>query len=155
MSATTRWFNPIRRKPCKFLFPVTSGGAFEIADIQGHITQQGTQYSGSGNLVIHLANQSGVATGDGYDTYPPIPISFTNWNVPDGQTVTSGTIDVSPGITLLRQCARSQGDHRSHSGPHLVPGGRGAGRSGRNDEPDPAPTIHCASRANCLFHGAE
>ncbi len=88
-------------KPCKFLFPVTSGGAFEIADIQGHITQQGTQYSGSGNLVIHLANQSGVATGDGYDTYPPIPISFTNWNVPDGLTVTSGTIDISPGITLL------------------------------------------------------
>ena len=88
-------------KPCKFLFPVTSGGAFEIADIQGHITQQGTQYSGSGNLVIHLANQSSAASGDGYDTYPPIPISFTNWNIPDGLTVTSGTIDVSPGITLL------------------------------------------------------
>jgi hypothetical protein len=88
-------------KPCKFLFPVTSGGAFEIADIQGHITQQGTQYSGSGNLVIHLANQSSAVSGDGYDIYPPIPISFTNWNVPDGLTVTSGTIDVSPGITLL------------------------------------------------------
>ncbi len=87
-------------KPCKFLFPVTSGGAFEIADIQGHITQQGTQYSGSGNLVIHLANQSSATSGDGYDLYPPIPISFTNWNVPDGLTVTSGTIDVSPGITL-------------------------------------------------------
>ena len=88
-------------KPCKFLFPVTSGGAFEIADIQGHITQEGTQYSGSGNLVIHLANQSSARSGDGYDLYPPIPISFTNWNVPDGLTVTSGTIDLSPGITLL------------------------------------------------------
>ncbi len=88
-------------KPCKFLFPVTSGGAFEIADIQGHITQQGTQYSGSGNLVIHLAKQSSATSGDGYDLYPPIPISFTNWNVPDGLTVTSGTIDLSPGITLL------------------------------------------------------
>jgi hypothetical protein len=88
-------------KPCKFLFPVTSGGAFEIADIQGHITQQGTQYSGSGNLVIHLANQTSAASGEGYDAYPPIPISFTNWNVPNGLTVASGTIDVSPGITLL------------------------------------------------------
>ena len=83
-------------KPCKFLFPVTSGGAFEVGDIQGHVTQQGTQYSGNGNLIIHLANQS----SGGYDIYPPIPISFTNWSVPDGLTVSSGTIDVSPGITL-------------------------------------------------------
>ena len=83
-------------KPCKFLFPVTSGGAFEVEDIQGHVTQQGTQYSGNGNLIIQLANQ----TSGSYDIYPPIPISFTNWNVPDGQTVASGTIDVSPGITL-------------------------------------------------------
>ena len=83
-------------KPCKFLFPVTSGGAFEVEDIQGHVTQQGTQYNGNGNLIIHLANQS----SGGYDIYPPIPISFTNWNVPDGQTVASGTIDVSPGISL-------------------------------------------------------
>jgi hypothetical protein len=83
-------------KPCKFLFPVTSGGAFEVEDIQGHVTEQGTEYSGNGNLIIHLANQS----SGGYDIYQPIPISFTNWNVPDGQTVASGTIDVSPGITL-------------------------------------------------------
>lgn len=83
-------------KPCKFLFPVTSGGAFEVEDIQGHTTQQGTQYSGSGNLIIHLANQ----TSGGYDTYPPIPINFTNWNVPDGATVSAGTLDVSPSLTL-------------------------------------------------------
>jgi hypothetical protein len=83
-------------KPCKFLFPVTSGGGFEVEDIQGHVTQQGTQYSGSGNLIIHLANQSSGS----YDTYPPIPISFTNWNVPDGANVASGTLDISPSLTL-------------------------------------------------------
>jgi len=83
-------------KPCKFLFPVASGGSFEIEDIQGHVTQQGTQYSGSGNLIVHLANQS----SGGYDTYPPVPVSFTNWNVPDNLNVASGTFDVSPSLTL-------------------------------------------------------
>lgn len=83
-------------KPCKFLFPVTSGGAFEIADIQGHVTQQGTKYSGSGNLIIHLANES----SGGYDVYPPIPVTFKDWDVPDGSTVASGTLDVSPNMPL-------------------------------------------------------
>lgn len=80
--------------PCKFLFPVTSGGAFEVEDLQ--LTGQGTEFSGSGNLVVHLANQS----SGGYDIYPPVPIRFTNWSVPDGTTVASGSFDVSPGITL-------------------------------------------------------
>ncbi|MGA2888564.1 MAG: IPT/TIG domain-containing protein [Terracidiphilus sp.] len=84
-------------KPCKFLFPVTSGGAFEVEDIQGHITQQGTKYSGSGNLIVHLANKS----SNSYDPYPPIPITFTNWDVADGAHVDSGTIDISPGMALL------------------------------------------------------
>jgi hypothetical protein len=83
-------------KPCKFLFPVTSGGAFEIGDIQGHVTQQGTKYSGSGNLIIHLAN----ATTGSYDLYKPIPVNFTGWDVPDGNTVASGTLDVSPALEL-------------------------------------------------------
>lgn len=82
------------KKPCKFLFPVTSGGAFEVEDLQ--LTGQGPQYSGSGNLVVHLANQS----SGGYDIYPPIPIKFNNWSVPDGMTVASGTFDISPGLTL-------------------------------------------------------
>ncbi len=30
------------KKPCKFLFPVKSGGAFEISGLQNHVTQQGT-----------------------------------------------------------------------------------------------------------------
>lgn len=83
-------------KPCKFLFPVTSGGAFEVEDIQGHVTQQGTKYSGSGNLIVHLANSS----SGGYDLYQPIPINFTDWDVPDGKTVSSGTLDVAPGLPL-------------------------------------------------------
>lgn len=81
-------------KPCKFLFPVTSGGSFEVEDIQGNVTQQGTKYSGSGNLIVHLANSSG------YDLYQPIPIHFTDWDVPDGNTVSSGTLDVSPNLPL-------------------------------------------------------
>ena len=97
VASNTRHYEVVQAdptKPCKFLFPVASGGAFEVGDLQ--LTQQGTQYSGSGNLVVHLANQS----SGGYDLYPPIPINFTNWSVPDGLTVASGTFDVSPGITL-------------------------------------------------------
>src|SRR5208337_247746 len=55
-----------------------------------------TKYSGSGNLVIHLANSS----SGGYDLYQPIPINFTDWDVPDGSTVASGTLDVSPNLPL-------------------------------------------------------
>jgi hypothetical protein len=97
VASNTRHYEVVQadpNKPCKFLFPVTSGGAFEVEDLQ--LTGQSTQYSGSGNLVVHLANQS----SGGYDIYPPVPIKFSNWSVPDGLTVTSGTFDVSPGITL-------------------------------------------------------
>ncbi|MGB0064924.1 MAG: hypothetical protein WBP85_10810, partial [Terracidiphilus sp.] len=97
VASDTRHYEVVQadpNKPCKFLFPVTSGGAFEVEDLQ--LNGQGTQYSGSGNLVVHLANQS----SGGYDIYPPVPIQFTNWSVPDGQTVASGSFDVSPGITL-------------------------------------------------------
>lgn len=100
VASNTRHYEVVQadpNKPCKFLFPVTSGGAFEVEDLQ--LTPQGTQYSGSGNLVVHLANQSSGSSG-GYDTYPPVPIKFTNWSVPDGLNVASGTFDVSPGITL-------------------------------------------------------
>ena len=83
-------------KPCKFLFPVTSGGSFEIGDIQGHVTQQGTKYSGSGNLIVRLANE----TSQSYDIFAPIPVSFTDWEIPDGSTVTNGSFDVSPNAAL-------------------------------------------------------
>lgn len=99
VASNTRHYEVVQSdpsKPCKFLFPVASGGTFEIDDIQGHVTQQGTKYSGSGNLIVHLANSS----SGGYDLYQPIPINFTDWEVPDGSTVTSGALDVSPNLPL-------------------------------------------------------
>jgi hypothetical protein len=84
------------KQPCKFLFPVKSGGSFEISGLQNHLTKQGTKYSGTGNLIIHLANSS----SGGYDAYPPITIKINNWDVPDGQNVESGAIDISPQTTL-------------------------------------------------------
>ncbi len=84
------------KKPCKFLFPVRSGGAFEISGLQNHVTQQGTTYNGTGNLIIHMAN----AGSGGYDQYQPIPVKITNWVVPDGLNVQTGNINVSPNMTL-------------------------------------------------------
>ncbi|HYB76896.1 MAG TPA: hypothetical protein VEE85_01735 [Candidatus Bathyarchaeia archaeon] len=84
------------KKPCKFLFPVKSGGAFEISGLQKGVTQQGTTYNGTGNLIIHFANSS----SQGYDQYPPIPVKISNWVVPDGLHVQTGTINVSPNLQL-------------------------------------------------------
>ena len=84
------------KQPCKFLFPVKSGGTFEISGLQNHLSKQGTKFSGTGNLIVHLANSS----SGGYDAYPPVQIKINNWDVPDGQNVRSGAIDVSPQITL-------------------------------------------------------
>ncbi|MGA2352333.1 MAG: hypothetical protein ABSF70_17995 [Terracidiphilus sp.] len=84
------------KKPCKFLFPANNGEEFEISGLQNHVTQQGTTYSGTGNLIIHLANSG----SEGYDEYPPIPVKIDNWIVPDGLHVQTGSIDVSPNLTL-------------------------------------------------------
>jgi len=83
-------------KPCKFLFQVQSGGAFEISGLQNHVTQTGSTYSGTGNLIIHMANSG----SGGYDQYPTVPIQLKNWSVPDGLHVQTGSIDVSPNIPL-------------------------------------------------------
>ena len=84
------------KKPCKFLFPVQSGGAFEISGLQNSVTHQGSTYNGTGKLIIHMVNaQSGK-----YDQYAAIPISINNWTVSDGLTVTAGSFDVSPAIPL-------------------------------------------------------
>ncbi len=84
------------KKPCQFLFPVKSGGAFEISGLQSGVTQQGSTYSGTGNLIIHLATNGSL----GYEQYPPIPVEIKNWSVPDGQHVQTGSIDVSPNLAL-------------------------------------------------------
>jgi hypothetical protein len=101
-----------QKKPCKFLFPVRSGGAFEISGLQNHVTQQGTTYNGTGNLIIHMANTS----SGGYDEYPPIPVKISNWSVPDGLNVQTGSIDVSPNMTLAASLPALQGSLQRLSG---------------------------------------
>jgi len=83
------------KQPCKFLFPVNAG-TFEIDGLQNHVTRTGTKYTGTGNLIIHMA----TSASGGYQQYPPIQIKIDNWDVPDGQTVNTGTIDVSPALPL-------------------------------------------------------
>ena len=100
------------KKPCKFLFPVKSGGAFEISGLQNHVTQQGSTYNGTGNLIIHLAN----ASSGGYDEYPPIPVKISNWSVPDGLHVQTGSINVSPNLKLAASTPALQGTIATLSG---------------------------------------
>jgi hypothetical protein len=100
------------KKPCNFLFPVKSGGAFEISGLQSGVTQQGTTYNGTGNLIIYMAN----AGSGGYDEYPPIPVKIDNWSVPDGLHVQTGTINVSPNLTLGAGLPSLQGTLASLSG---------------------------------------
>ncbi len=83
-------------QPCKFLFPVKSGGSFVITGIQNNITGQNGVYNGHGALVINMAN----GASGGYDQYQTIPIEIKNWSVPDGLNVQSGSIDVAPNMAL-------------------------------------------------------
>ncbi len=99
-------------KACKFLFPVKSGGAFEISGLQNHVTQQGSTYNGTGNLILHMAN----AGSKGYDEYPPVPVQINNWNVPDGLHVQTGSIDVSPNAALAASVPGLQGSIQRLSG---------------------------------------
>src|ERR1019366_5983097 len=99
-------------KPCKFLFPVKSGGAFEISGLQNHVTQQGGAYNGTGNLILHMAN----TTSGGYYQYPPIPVNISNWSVPDGLHVQTGSINVSPKIPLDASAPALKGSIETLSG---------------------------------------
>ena len=84
------------KKPCQFMFPVKSGGAFEISGLQNGVTQQGSTYNGTGKLIIHMVTDQHL----GYEQYPPIPVEIKNWSVPDGLNVQTGSIDVSPNLPL-------------------------------------------------------
>ncbi len=84
------------KKPCSFLFPANHGEVFKISGLQNHVTQQGSTYNGTGNLIIYMANSG----SESYDEYPPIPVNISNWIVPDGLHVQTGSIDVSPNLTL-------------------------------------------------------
>ena len=46
------------KKPCQFMFPVKSGGAFEISGLQNGVTQQGSTYNGTGNADHSLGDRS-------------------------------------------------------------------------------------------------
>ncbi len=99
-------------KPCKFLFPVKSGGAFEISGLQNHVTQQGGTYNGTGNLILYMAN-----TGSGsYFQYPPIPVNISNWSVPDGLHVQTGSINVAPKLHLDASAPALKGSIETLSG---------------------------------------
>jgi hypothetical protein len=99
-------------KPCMFLFPVSSGGAFEISGLQNHVTQQGGSYNGTGNLTLHMVN-----TGSGgYFQFPPIPVTISNWSVPDGLHVQTGSINVSPKLALDQSVPALKGSIESLSG---------------------------------------
>ena len=99
-------------KPCKFLFPVQSGGAFEISGLQNHVTQQGGTYNGTGSLILHMVN-----TGSGgYSQYPPIPVTISNWSVPDGLHVQTGSINVSPKLALDQSVPALKGSIETLSG---------------------------------------
>jgi len=100
------------KKACKFLFPVKSGGAFEISGLQNHVTQQGTTYNGTGNLIIHMANTGSLS----YDEYPPIPVKISDWSVPDGLHVQTGSIQVSPDMALALSLPALQGTIATLSG---------------------------------------
>jgi hypothetical protein len=93
------------KKPCKFLFPANNGEEFEISGLQNHVTQQGTTYNGTGNLIVHLANSG----SESYDEYPPIQVKIENWSVPDGLHVQTGSFDVSPNLTLAADVPGLQG----------------------------------------------
>ena len=99
-------------KPCKFLFPVKSGGTFEISGLQNHVTQQGGTYNGTGNLILHMVN-----TGSGgYFQYPPIQVTISNWSVPDGLHVQTGSINVSPKLPLDASVPALKGSIETLSG---------------------------------------
>lgn len=73
--------------PCSFTFR-TAEGDFKITDVNGKVTQTGTRYSGTGALLMsYLPDAGGVKV-------VPVPIAIHDWNVPDGDVVTSGEIDI-------------------------------------------------------------
>lgn len=75
--------------PCKFTLP-TQYGDFVIDGLQGKLAKQGTHYSGSGNLSLQLP-----LTDSGNETHV-IPVTFANWDVPDGSTIAQGELHVAP-----------------------------------------------------------
>jgi len=74
-------------EPCIFRFPVAGGKEFLITGLQGRATQVNGRWSGTGTLLFDLPDG---ASGQG-QRY--VDIDFQGFEVDDGGTVTSGTID--------------------------------------------------------------
>lgn len=89
-------------KPCKFLFPTSTGEHFEIRNLE--VTKMGSRYSGNG--VLNL----GLYTGQGGSaTHYILPIAINNWSVAaDGLMVTSGSINHSLDYTVNEAGMRMQ-----------------------------------------------
>ena len=102
-----RSLHPIPRSRASFCSLSRAAERSRSAGLQNHVTQQGSTYNGTGNLIIHLAN----ASSGGYDEYPPIPVKISNWSVPDGLHVQTGSIDVSPNLTLAASVPGIGGNH--------------------------------------------
>lgn len=86
--------NADSKQPCKFLFPVQDGGSFEVTGLQNHVTESGGKWNGTGTLLINLASENG------YEQYPGVPIKIENWQVSSDGAVQSGSFDVSPQLKL-------------------------------------------------------
>ncbi len=73
--------------PCRFDFP-TQEGVFEVAGLK-NLQVQNTTYSGSGLLIYKLPDGGPGSTSEHY-----IPVSFQQWQVPDGLSVQQGVLEV-------------------------------------------------------------
>ncbi len=76
-------------QPCVFIFP-TKLGEFRISGLEGNVTSVGTKYSGKGVLMLPLTKDSSSARTHA------VPVTFSDWDVPDSEHVVSGKLDVSP-----------------------------------------------------------
>ena len=76
-------------KPCKFVFPVAGGDAFDIYNLE--VNKAGTKFTGNGVLDLHLYTGQG-GTAERFI----LPVAVAGWTVAqDGMTVASGNIQLN------------------------------------------------------------
>lgn len=77
---------------CMLRFPTADGKYFIIDGLQGSVVKSGTKYSGCGSLNLKLNTR----LGDNEPENIPMPLQFSGWDIPDGQTVAKGTFSITP-----------------------------------------------------------